>query len=979
MPKKGTGMKRDIWVAAAAAVCFCIGAGSLAAYGDDYTTWANSCKIVLNTSATGANVATNQTGFPVLVRLTKSNFSFSQAMSGGKDVRFSKSNGAHIPYQIERWDSTNGLAEIWVKADTVYGNNSSQYLKMYWGKSGAIDSSNGGPVFDTANAFTGVWHFNTPGTGKRPDATFYSDSAKPIGASFSQAGVIGGCDTFSAAIAGNNSYDSVANAANSINLANRNFTLMAWCKMDSIPDTGATGVNHDRHFMGLGKPAPDSGLQMEYIHAGKYSFRFYNDDLDQTNPYTGGKTWHLVAGTFNATTKAQILYYDGAMDNSRTASHTFAGTGALIIGKSFWQTWDGSLDEVVVSDTDRSADWIKLCYASQNPTASWSTLAPIITAQPRDTTLSVGQTATFTVGATGAGLSYQWQSGSTWSNVSTGSGGATSSYTTASVSPSDNGTRFRCIIANAAGSDTSYGALLTVNSPCTSPTSSNPANLGVAAGATATFSVTAGGSAPFHYQWQDSGASAGAAWANAGIATGAVDTLATLSFVAQALQNGTKFKCSITNGCGNAVSGAAILSVCSPVKILSQPGSDSVTVGDTATFSATATGDAPISYQWQRGGGPWTNVTAGIGGTTGTYKLATLAADNGAKFRLVVQNSCGGISTDSSAAVTVAVCSPPVITANPQNCSDTLAGSASFSVTATGTSLTYQWQKSGDGQVWNDIASATSFTYTIASAGAGDDGMQFRCNVSGKCGSVANSTAARLSVCVPLKIVGQPSGSTSVLAGKTVRFLVTAQGTAVKYLWQKSAGGGTFASIAGDTLDSLSFAAAPTDSGSAFRCIVSGQCGLTDTIGAGILQVFTPVHAAFGASTTAGLVPLTVAFTDSSTGTFTKRTWNFGDGTVDSSGNKSVNHNFAGRQYLYGAACRIRTGRSRLGVETDLCIRSGCRPHTDDGIVRFSYKGVRNVCKFFQHNASPAGDPRFHRDMVQNGRSAPDARASFLS
>ena len=107
-----------------AAVVAIFGSG-LTAYGaEDYTQWTHACNITLNTSGTGANVATQQLGFPVLVRLTSTTpaFSFGQTMAAGQDIRFSKADGTHIPYQIERFDQTNQLAEIWVKVD-VNGND----------------------------------------------------------------------------------------------------------------------------------------------------------------------------------------------------------------------------------------------------------------------------------------------------------------------------------------------------------------------------------------------------------------------------------------------------------------------------------------------------------------------------------------------------------------------------------------------------------------------------------------------------------------------------------------------------------------------------------------------------------------------------------------------------------------------------------------------------------------------------------------
>src|SRR5205823_728060 len=84
---------------------------------------------------------------------------------------------------------------------------------------------------------------------------------------------------------------------------------------------------------------------------------------------------------------------------------------------------------------------------------------PSIATQPANQTVTVGQTATFTVVATGtAPLSYQWQK-----NGTAISGATSASYTTAATTSSDNGAQFVVVVSNTAGSVTSNAATLTVN------------------------------------------------------------------------------------------------------------------------------------------------------------------------------------------------------------------------------------------------------------------------------------------------------------------------------------------------------------------------------------------------------------------------------------------------------------------------------------------------------------------------------------
>lgn len=134
--------------------------------------WCHARRLFLNTCASGAGIAGNVLNFPVLIRLTKNNFNFSEAQSNGNDIRFAKQDNTVLSYEIERWDPVAGVAEAWVKVDTVFGNDSAQCITMYWGNPQVISASNGAAVFDTGNGFQGVWHMNQAAGAPVRDATY---------------------------------------------------------------------------------------------------------------------------------------------------------------------------------------------------------------------------------------------------------------------------------------------------------------------------------------------------------------------------------------------------------------------------------------------------------------------------------------------------------------------------------------------------------------------------------------------------------------------------------------------------------------------------------------------------------------------------------------------------------------------------------------------------------------------------------------
>src|SRR6202041_1804162 len=106
----------------------------------------------------------------------------------------------------------------------------------------------------------------------------------------------------------------------------------------------------------------------------------------------------------------------------------------------------------------------------------------------------------------------------------------------------------------------------------------------------------------------------------------------------------------VSNTAGSVTSSAATLTVNAAVvapTITTQPVSQTVTAGQTATFSVVAGGTAPLSYQWQKNG---VNIS---GATASSYTTpATATTDSGSTFDVVVSNTAGRVMR-SAAALTV--------------------------------------------------------------------------------------------------------------------------------------------------------------------------------------------------------------------------------------------------------------------------------------------------------------------------------------
>ena len=283
--------------------------------------------------------------------------------------------------------------------------------------------------------------------------------------------------------------------------------------------------------------------------------------------------------------------------------------------------------------------------------------APTLTAQPAAATVTVGQSATFSVAATGSGtLTFQWQvspDGTAWSNVSAGSGGTTATYTTAATVLTDNGSQFRAQVSNAGGTTSSAAAILTVN-PAAPAIQTQPASATVTVGQSATFTVTATGSGTLSYQWQRS--PDGSAWSN--VSSGSGGTTASYTTAATVLaDNGAQFRVQVSNAGGTTSSAAATLTVTSTPPVLTlQPASLTVALGQTATFTAAATGTGTLTFAWQvaHPGGSWTTAQQDTGGPADSYVTpATTATDNGDLIRVQISSASGSV-TSAAATLTVA-------------------------------------------------------------------------------------------------------------------------------------------------------------------------------------------------------------------------------------------------------------------------------------------------------------------------------------
>jgi hypothetical protein len=459
----------------------------------------------------------------------------------------------------------------------------------------------------------------------------------------------------------------------------------------------------------------------------------------------------LQSGLASATASADTIPPRSTVTSPAAGTTVTAGSQVTVSGTA--QDFGGGVVGGVEVSVDRGATWhpavgrknwsyvfttttsgtLNVQSRAVDDSGNLEVAYPTITTQPVNQTVTAGQTATFTAAATGSPTpTVQWQvstdGGVTFSNVS----GATSTALSFTTTSSQNGNQYRAVFTNSAGTATTTSATLTVNSPTPPAITTQPANQTVGAGQTATFTAAATGSPTPTVQWQVS-TDGGTTFSNV---SGATST--TVSFATTSSQNGNQYRAVFTNSAGTATTTAAALTVSStPPTITTQPVNQTVNAGQTATFTAAATGSPTPTVQWQvstDGGTTFSNVS---GATSTTLSFTTTLSQSGNRYRAVFNNTAG-TATTTAAALTVNAAPPPSGTVTLQNANSNLCidtgGSAGFTALIQSACSTSNTQKftltAAPVSGWYYLVSAASNLCWDVTGGSGSAGaliQQYSC------------------------------------------------------------------------------------------------------------------------------------------------------------------------------------------------------------------------------------------------------------
>jgi hypothetical protein len=511
-------------------------------------------------------------------------------------------------------------------------------------------------------------------------------------------------------------------------------------------------------------------------------------------------------------------------ENANNAAFSVTATGTPQL------TYQWLFNGVVISGATNSVYVISLVTTNQagsysvlisNPIGSTSSAIATLTvqtlpkflSQPISQSVNHGGSFTLSTSVTGtAPFTYQWNK-----NGVPISGATNNVFALTGANESDSGL-YSVTVFNICGSVTSNPANVTVAGLPPSIVG-HPQSQDVKKGsAIVTFNVVAQGSAPLSYQWLFNNAVIGGA------------TAQTYSITQVDFGHAGNYSVRVSNSLGSVTSTNAVLRVLAPPTVVSQPVSQTVTNGNAFSLSVAASGTAPFTYQWLKGG---VTIAGAIGSS---YVVGSAATSHSGAYSVIVSNICGAITSATAVVNVVPAGAPPTILGHPQPQEVKEASSVAFSVAVSGTApFTYQWLKGGAA-----ISGATNSTFAIVPVTPAD--VAFYAVQGANNFGAATSTNALLTVLSPVKFTSQPQ-SQEVRIGNQLTLSAGVTGTSpFTYQWNKN---GT--PIAGATASAYTiFSVSGSDAGS-YSVTVSNVCGAVNsaaanvTVGTPPMIIFHPI------------------------------------------------------------------------------------------------------------------------------------------
>ena len=320
--------------------------------------WQKRIKLSFNNSDQNEDLI----DFPVLVVLNSSKIDYSNFKVDGSDIRFIDAGDATtaLPYEIESWIS-GGTSYIWVRTPRINGASGSDHIWLYFGNPGATSGENPSAVWN--DRYVGVWHLNAAYT----DSSQYGNHGTTSNGPGNVTGPIADAGSFDGA----NSYVEIADSF-SLDITG-SLTLEAWIKKENI---AGDRIIVSKYNKGFSARSYDLGFDrgghfgQSYVTVSSDGVLNNGGILESTSAIANDE-WHHVTGVYDNSNLKLYMFLDGILDSEKTSNQPsiLLSDETVLIG-AMWDGvvmnvndfWHGDIDEVRISDTPRSADWLAAQY-----------------------------------------------------------------------------------------------------------------------------------------------------------------------------------------------------------------------------------------------------------------------------------------------------------------------------------------------------------------------------------------------------------------------------------------------------------------------------------------------------------------------------------------------------------------------------------------------------------------------------------------
>jgi hypothetical protein len=318
--------------------------------------WQYSKKLLFKNAA----ISENLINFPVMVNLSRAGTYFwSHVGTSYKDLRFVDADGITALYfEVEYWNYAEKKAIVWVKVPQIDAGSTTDFIYLYYGNPTPPDSPyiNSPQVWDSS--FKMVQHLEET-SGTVTDSTSHDNDGTYHGATQDVPGKVDGADEFD----GDSDYISMPHS-DSLNLGTSDFTISVWVKY------GPNNVDSDILRKGNTADTIPNNYKIE-LSSNSIAGNLYDggDSRIQTTETYSDNQWHFIA--FRRETSTIYLYVDGNLKGSQTgAGRNVNNTSTFSIGSKnpplLEDFFDGVIDEVWISNTARSLNWINAQYKCMN-------------------------------------------------------------------------------------------------------------------------------------------------------------------------------------------------------------------------------------------------------------------------------------------------------------------------------------------------------------------------------------------------------------------------------------------------------------------------------------------------------------------------------------------------------------------------------------------------------------------------------------